>query len=195
MNKFYLLFPVLLIWTVTFNLNGRTCTNSTNLLENQSVSGSSVFSSSNVTVSAVPAKAYNLKGILNTKSDNHLEKLVTEIHPCVYFLADQSMVVKGDAPTTLETYANSIPKLYTDNKAYETIELIKIRINSKEGESAIVDVSKLTGFKNLKYILFEYEYPVCGNITADTCLNEKTASKILNNNQNIQVLYLLSIPQ
>ena len=195
MNKFYLLLPVLLIWTVYFNLSGRTCTNNINSPENKSVSGSSVFSFSIVPASVIPTEVYNLKDIFNAKSDNRLEKLVTEIHPCVYFLTDQRIVVKGDAPIKLEMYVNSIPRLYNNNKAYETVELIKIRINSKEDESTMLDISKLTGFKNLKYILFEYAYPVCGNMTDDTCLKGKTVSKILNNNQDIQILYLLSVPQ
>ena len=195
MNKFYLLLPALMIGTVIFNVSGRTCTNNSDFSETLSVSGSSTFFLPNIAVSISSTEAYNLKDILKAKSDNHLDKLVTEVNPCVYFLTDQTMVVQGDTPIKLEMYVNSIPQLYDNNKEYETVELIKIQIRSKEEQYAPLDLNKLTGFKNLKYILFEYEYSACGSIEDDMCLKEKTISKVMNQNQNIQVLYLLSIPQ
>lgn len=127
-------------------------------------------------------------------SENHrLQSLVSNHHPAVY-LMESEMKVYGDNPVVLYADAASVSLLAGRQEAFETVELITLKLTAAKDESAKINVSQLGAFANLKYILVQYEYDACGG--GDACLDKKAdAAVTLPADSEIEVLYKLSIPQ
>ena len=122
-------------------------------------------------------------------SDERLRALYEQPHSSVY-LTDEGIKTYGDAPTTLYANAQSLP-LGSKHPAFSTVELMVIRVSKPADEAAKIDMKTLTAFTALRYILFVYEY----DAKAAPALPERTAAKLSNADEGVELLYLLSIPQ
>lgn len=137
----------------------------------------------------------NYKDYVKSEGATELVSLATELQSSVY-LNDGKLNKYGESPAlTLYSDASSIPMLYNENENYREVKLITINILSPEDETALIDLTRLSSFTNLKYILFVYQYDSCGG-NIDTCLENKTKEKITSAIAgNTQIFYLLSIPE
>lgn len=145
------------------------------------------------TAYAQEAASYNDYVAANENSE--LVSLATELHSSIY-LDDGVFRQYGDeAAAVLYTDAASISMLYEENGAFSKVELIRINIKSAADETAKINLGALIAFENLKYVLFVYQYDACGD-NGDSCLKAKTeANAAAAAESDVQVLYLLSIPQ
>ncbi len=122
---------------------------------------------------------------------DHLESLVTELHTTEYLnLGEQEKYGEG-APVIVDFDANSVNMFYLNNSAFGSVELLRIRINSPEDLNASVDLDRLNGFENLKYLLVVFGYELCedGN---DECMATAVGSMVKGVNSPVVVLYNLS---
>ncbi len=142
-------------------------------------------------VFAKEAVSYN-DYVANAES-SELVSLATELHPSIYLNDGVYKEFGNGAAKVLNTDVASIPMLYEENGAFSEVELIRINIRSAADEAAKINLEQLTAFENLKYVLFVYQYDVCGD-NGDSCLKAKTDEKAATAESDIQVLYLLSIP-
>ncbi|HNX89441.1 MAG TPA: hypothetical protein PKH58_10175 [Paludibacteraceae bacterium] len=133
---------------------------------------------------------------LKASSDSHLISLVTEIKPSIYMKDNADIRLSSNtAAIVVNTDIASIPMLYADKTDYNKVELLKIRINSDTDEAVKLDLSRLTAFSALKYVLYVYQFNYCGD-NKDTCLQATTESKVYTPADTmVKILYLLSIPE
>ena len=128
------------------------------------------------------------------KADARLDSLISNpVSSLVLF--NNKIYANRDSPVKLESDTKSISMLFQANTLFDSIELISVKISSLPDESIKISGSELSNFKNLKYLVFIYAYPSCGNSLDEMCLSNKTIDKISYLNENIQVLYIMSIPQ
>lgn len=134
----------------------------------------------------------NLK--IAQKTDMYLDSLISNPVSSLVLFNDK-IYGYGDTPAKLYSDAKSLPLLFQANTLFDNIQLISVKISSLSDESIKISGSQLSNFKNLKYLVFTYEYPSCGNNIDETCLSNKTMDKLSSIDENLQVLYIMSIPQ
>lgn len=128
--------------------------------------------------------------LVKKSSDERLRALYEQLQPSVY-LTDEGIKTYGDAPTNLYANPQSLPLLGSKHPAFSSVELIVIRVSKPTDEVAKIDMKTLAAFTSLRYILFLYEY----DAKAAPGLAERTAAKLSNADNGVELLYLLSIPQ
>lgn len=141
---------------------------------------------SNAVYSAEPLRDYK---------DEKLKTLVTGLNPAVYLNGSGINIYGPGTSRVVYTDAAYVATLYGQRTEFGTVELIEIRLKSAADESTRLDITRLNGFDNLKYILLTYEYNACTG-SNDACLDEKTSLIVTNRSDNpVTILYRLSIPE
>lgn len=152
-----------------------------------------------ISFAVMPAFGQDVSGYsdyLKANDDSRLISLANDINPNIYLRDNSDMKTCGNTtPSVVITDVASIPMVYADRIDLGNIELLKIWINAATDEAAKLDLSQLTAFSNLKYMLYVYQYDSCDD-NKDTCLQANTESKVIIPAGNpVNVLYLLSIPE
>lgn len=125
---------------------------------------------------------------------NHLQSLVTDLHPIAYLNWGQQKKYGEGAPVVVSFDASSVNMLYGNNPAFSMVELMKINIGKPQELKQAIDLDRLGKFESLKYLLIVFEYDVCGgNSTA--CLPSLVRDAARGEESPVTVLYMLSIPE
>jgi len=115
---------------------------------------------------------------LNSNS-NHLEKLLKEVQPAVYFLKGE-VKTYGENPTSLYTNSISLRDVASAITSKETIEIVTINLSESSDLNRPMDLSVFSGFPNLKYV-----YILSTIETTDTTI----LNLIKNNNPTLGVFF------
>lgn len=87
----------------------------------------------------------------------HIESLIKELQPTIY-INNTIIDNNGIQPKCAEVDAGSTIELNKENILYNEVELITVKLTTPDDLNFIIDLSKLTGFTNLKSILFLCEF-------------------------------------
>ena len=147
-------------------------------------------------VSAQEVKELNGSLSGNNAETNKLRSLVNDLQPTLYFQQNEQVGNNVEAPLLIDSDAASVDQFYVKNPEYNSVELIRIRINSPEQMNLFLDISKLDSFINLKYIYFLCAFDLCEEQSAKSACEIWKISKMINQGTNtgIRFYYLISIP-
>jgi hypothetical protein len=110
--------------------------------------------------------AYNINDFsssIDAATAQQLENLL-DVKNTTLFINKNNSKVKGDlSPTIVDVTSESIKKLYTANKDYEKIEVIRIILRKPSDLNNQLDMENLSHFKNLKYIFILATFEICDN--------------------------------
>ena len=123
----------------------------------------------------------------------HLQGLVSNIHPTAYLTKGNKTASKEGATIVAFCDAASVNMLYKNDPALSKVELVKITANSISGLPDVIDLNKLEGLTNLKYLLIEFEYNACGG--SNDCINSILEGIIQGTSSQITVIYSHSISE
>lgn len=87
----------------------------------------------------------------------HKESLIKELHPTIN-INNTIIDNNGIQPLCAGVNDGSTSKLNKENVRYNQVELITVKFTSQDDLNFIVDLSKQTGFTDLKNILFLCEF-------------------------------------
>jgi len=125
-------------------------------------------------------------------NDSYVAKLALDLKPTI-FINENDMFLYGNSNfLVLESPYSKISQLYTEEEIFSTVQLIRIRIT--EGSDFTLDLENLQSFPQLRYVWLMFLYDACENGT-DGCLLEKTQNIINSGNEDITIIYSLSISQ
>jgi hypothetical protein len=128
----------------------------------------------------------SVKSVGATSAEN-LNKLYFEFNPGLVVTNTNVKETSVSTPVVIDVNISEVAGLYKRNKKFETVEMIKINVDSPSSLSAL-DLGKLSGFSSLKYIVFQ-----CGfQCNADYVKNNLIAGRSV---ENHTILYLVSIPE
>jgi len=113
----------------------------------------------------------------------HLEKLIKELQPTVY-IANTVIPNSGKQPVCANAKPGYVDQLSLENPLFSNVELLTIRLKSQADLNFILDLDKLTGFTNLKYVYF-----IC-----EMNCNIEDVQKLFLPKSGITVFYKVSIP-
>lgn len=113
----------------------------------------------------------------------HLESLIRDLQPTVY-INNMSIENNEAQPVCAEVDASSVDQLSLQNELFIKVEIITIRLQSPSDLDFILDLSILTGFTNLKFVVFLCEFEC----------TDKDIDKIFLTKSGITVFYKVSIP-
>jgi hypothetical protein len=120
-------------------------------------------------------------------SAEKLHKLYYEFNPGLVIKNTTVTETSVLAPVVIDVNLSEMSGLYEKNKKFESIEMIRINVE-QSGRMIPLDISKLSGFKTLKYIVFQ-----CGfDCNAGFVKNNLISGTGL---ENYTILYLVSIPE
>lgn len=131
---------------------------------------------------------------LDVTNAQHLQSLVSGLHPSVYLTGGIQKTYGPGAPVVAICDAASVNLLYSVDPAFSQVELIRITINSSGELPPAIDLTRMTGFTNLQYLLVVFAYDACGEKT-DGCLATKVDELVQGTGSPIVTLFKLSIPQ
>lgn len=122
-----------------------------------------------------------------------LHELVTNINPTVY-VSDGDLNTYGDGlPVVLDYKSGGFDRLYTEDELFSKVKLIIIKVNNSNELQNSLNLSRLSGFKNLEYVVVQFTFDVCEN-GSDDCIAPLVQKMISETYQNpVSVLYQLSI--
>ena len=136
----------------------------------------------------------NSIGEMDEVNSAYLQSLVRDLHTSVY-LDNGIASVHGDGlPVVANCDAGSIQMLYGNNPAFRMVELLGVTINSADELPGAIDLNRLRGFENLRYLYIVFAYDACGD-KSDDCLAGILAGIIRGADSPSIVLYRLSIPE
>jgi hypothetical protein len=115
---------------------------------------------------------------------NHIKSLVTNLHPTV-FIGDVVRASGESDPVRADVKAGAISKLNMENPLFGQVEMITLRINTQADLSALLDLSAIQGFTNLKYVRL---------LCSFACAAEQLDKIVTGNANGIKVFYSISIP-
>lgn len=125
---------------------------------------------------------------LHKKSADLIE-LTQKIVPTIYLENNQlNNIDPSSATKRIITDVNSIELLYNTNNNYQSVELICIKLNNINELNAIVDVTKLSNFKNLQYIYILCPFLICEDQNT-ACESQKINKMVINTPSTIKVIY------
>lgn len=131
----------------------------------------------------------------NNTEANRLRSLVNDIQPALSFQQSEVMGDKTEAPVLLDADVASVNQLYINNPKFNSVEIIRIRINSPEDLKLALDISRLGSFTNLKYIYFLCAFDICEEQSSKSaCEIEKILKMISSGESKIKFFYEISIP-
>ncbi|MDD3686855.1 MAG: hypothetical protein PHE56_08830 [Bacteroidales bacterium] len=115
-----------------------------------------------------------------------LKSFYQDYHPTVIIGNDEIKKSEEAKCKVLDLSVRELELLYINNSVYYDIEFIKISINKSDRIKSL-DFSNLSSFKNLKYVLFQFDYQP----------DKTLLSNLVSNHQgSIPSLYfLVSIPE
>jgi len=93
----------------------------------------------------------------------HIESLIKDLQPTVY-ISNASIESISKQPICAEVDAGSTNQLLIENTLFNQVEIIIVKLNTPEDLNFIIDLSRLSGFTNLKDVLFLCEFE-CAAIT------------------------------
>lgn len=123
----------------------------------------------------------------------YLDKLVSGINPNINLTSGFNSSSQSEKPVIAITDAGSIQKLFEGNPDLKQIEMIKLTIDSPSDIQVTLYVDQLVNFDKLSYVLIVFSYDVCGN-KSDVCLEAIAKNIIRGENENIEIMYRLLIP-
>ena len=121
------------------------------------------------------------KNIAKTTKPIRVENLINEIQQSVYVEFD-GVKTYGIKPVSLFVNVKNISKINDPEIKKENIEIINIRINTFDDLKTDIDLSKISNFKNLKYIY----------IISEIRCNESDIRPIIKNIGRYIVLYKIA---
>jgi len=128
--------------------------------------------------------------------DNRLYQLINEENPALYIQDGEFYKIGGKTPVILDLETRSFEAAYKPNADFESIELIRIRINEPADWDYVLNMSQLSSFKNLRYVFYLVTYEICPELTGDKgCYSKKVNSMLSLPTQEMsfQVVYKVSI--
>lgn len=117
--------------------------------------------------------------------------LVYEMKPTMYLVNGQFVERENGDPICIISDVSSLQLLNTSNPLFVNVKMICIKIQSQEDLRAVMDVSLLPGFENLKYIYFLCTFKICGEQwNAADCEVDKISTMLRGTeNSNVKILY------
>ena len=115
-------------------------------------------------------KNKNLTSRKNKSEKTDLEKLLYEDQPSIYF-NDGDIKTYGENPKNFFVEFQYLNKISNSNLLKNNIEIVTIKINSKNELNSTIDLSVFSSFKKLKYVY----------ISSNVAINESTISKMIRN--------------
>jgi hypothetical protein len=155
------------------------------------------FSSNGQQIQELGSKLANMKASPDPSvraEGVHLESLVYNIQPTLYYENGQLVNVPGEPPVRVNTDVQSLGAV--TKASYGQVEIIVIKIQSLQELQMQLNVASLSGFSKLGYIYFLCSFELCsGQAGENSCELEKIARMInLGNNTTVNVTYSVSIP-
>ena len=127
----------------------------------------------------------NFSEILSVTESKEINSLVYDLHPTV-FISDTEIKTFGqEAPVKAEFYPGSYTSLQRSNPDYNAVKLLTIKANEAANFNTRIDVSTLTAFRSLKYILVECSF----NCSSGEIQN------LFSNLEDVVVLYIIATPE
>jgi len=122
-----------------------------------------------------------------------LKALIYDLQPTIFINGPADRFLYGNAGfRAVECSPSQFAQLYVADPLFVSVELIRIKLKSP-ADAEILDFDQLQSFTKLTYILFLYEYEVCGNEEITDCIPMDVDGKITAANPNFIVLYELSV--
>lgn len=97
------------------------------------------------------------------REGEHLQSMAYEVQPRLYLKDGIETLTGSSLPRVIDTDVSSLFKLYENSAYFQQTELIIIHIRNSSELSEILDVGRLAGFPNLKYIHFLSDITVCSS--------------------------------
>jgi len=123
----------------------------------------------------------------------HLENLAFKINPIIYFKNGNTTLIGESSPVVIDTDVASIFKLYEENSLYRTVEIITIRVENESELSAIIDLTNINGFRDLKYVYFLCTFNICPNPGCEAGIISQMIQG--NESSNAIIYFNVSIPE
>ena len=132
----------------------------------------------------------------NNNEANRLRSLVNDIQPTLSFQQNEVIGDKAGAPVLIDADVASVNQLYLNNPKFNSVEIIRIRINSPEDLNLVVDMSRLESFTNLKYLYFLCAFDICEEQSSKSACEIGKIIKMISSggNSKIKFFYEISIP-
>jgi len=110
------------------------------------------------------------------------------------FINETNRYFSGDANfLVVECVPSQLAQLYTEDHIFSSVQLIKIKIND-ETQPFSLNLDLLQSFPELKYVWLTYLSDICNDGT-DECLLEIVQNSISSQNEDMTIIYSLSISQ
>jgi hypothetical protein len=124
----------------------------------------------------------------------HLESLVYNLQPTLYFDNGQLEIVPEASPVRVNTDVSSLSQVI--NSRYNQVEILVIRIQNPVDLQMSLQLSGLSAYSNLKYVYFLCSFELCPEkIVEGKCEKEKIANMVnIGDNSGIGIVYSVSIP-
>jgi len=147
-------------------------------------------------VSAQEVKELNSVLSGNSPEYTALGSLVNDVQPTLYLQQGKIIGDKVEKPVFTDADVASLDQLYINEAVFNQVQIIRIRVNNPEELEAVIDISKLVSFENLKYIYFLCTFDMCeGQSLKSECETGKILKMIHSGDQSrISFFYEISIP-
>ena len=124
----------------------------------------------------------------------HLESLVYDLQPTLYFENGQIIKKSGDPQVKVNTDVVSMAQVGGGQSS--NVEIICIRVQSLQELQMQLNLLTLSGYSNLKYVYFLCSFDLCpGGPAGSSCETEKISRMVVpTENSGIQIVYQVSIP-
>jgi hypothetical protein len=140
--------------------------------------------------------------MMNKSSNSELKKeaarintLIFDLQPALYLQSGKQIeYTSSKSPLLVVTDVISLPLLYNGNALYKSAELIYVKVESPEELESLLDVTKISGFKKLKYIHILFSFNPCDDVMGDSCYYNTVAKMVRGiENSAYKVLYEISV--
>jgi hypothetical protein len=130
-------------------------------------------------------KTENKKMKVSVSNSQYVENLVFGIQPSIYY---NSGVIKnyGDKPAKLFTDISSLNQISSANLLKDDVEIVVFTIKNTNDFNSKIDLMKLSGFNNLKYIYI---------LSSVTTTEQNIANLFLNYTGQYSIFYKIEIAE
>ena len=126
-------------------------------------------------------------------NNSYVVKLALDLQPTIFINETDRFLYGSGNFLVVECALSQIQQLYDEDAIFSSVQLIRIKI--EEGDDPFsLDLDLLQSFPQLQYVWLIYLYDACNDET-DACLLEKTQNSITSGNEEITIIYSLSISQ
>jgi hypothetical protein len=147
------------------------------------------------------ASAQEVKELSSALSDNNTEmvqlrSLVNDSQQTIYFQQGKIVGDIVESPVFADVDVASVKELYKINSEFNSVQIIRIRINNAEDLNLALDMTKLGTFKDLKYICFLCTFDICEGQSPKSYCETGKILKMINSggSSSVHFYYLISIP-